>query len=97
MSTVAVSDIFEDKRTVAVDRVLFAVLDGSFDGEDVHSVDLETGDVLSTLVVFGQSGGAVGGCAHTVFVVCCGRVSILVLLKTQLEIRRSSYSRSRIV
>ena len=54
---------------MASDSVFFAVLDGGFDGEDVHSVDFETGDVLASFIVFGQSGSTVGGGAHAVFVV----------------------------
>lgn len=70
MAAVAVGDVFEDEGTVAGDGVLFAVFDGGFDGEDVHSVDFEAWDVLAAFVVFGQGGGAVGGGAHAVFVVC---------------------------
>ena len=52
MAAVAVCDVFEDQGAVAGDGVGFAVLDGGFDGEDVHAVDFEAGDVLSTFVVF---------------------------------------------
>lgn len=69
MATVAVGDVFEDEGTVAGNGVAFAVLHGGFDGEDVHAVDLETGDVLAALVVFGQGSGAGGGGTHAVFVV----------------------------
>ena len=69
MAAVAVGYVFEDEGPVAGGGVFFAVLNGGFDGEDVHSVDFETGDVLPALVVLGQSGGAVGGGAHAVFVV----------------------------
>lgn len=69
MPAVAVGDVLEDERAVAFGGVLFAVLDGGFDGEDVHAVDFEAGDVLAAFVVFGESGGAVGGGAHAVFVV----------------------------
>lgn len=66
---VAVRDVFEDQGAMAFGGVFLAVLDGGFDGEDVHAVDFEAGDVLAALVVFGQGGGAVGGGTHAVFVV----------------------------
>ena len=66
---VAVRDVFENQGAVAFGGVIFAVLDGGFDGEDVHAVDFEAGDVLAALVVFGQRGGAVGGSTHAVLVV----------------------------
>ena len=70
---VAVGDVFEDQGPVAFGGVFLAVLDGGFDGEDVHAVDFEAGDVLAAFVVFGQGGGAVGGGAHAIFVVWEGR------------------------
>lgn len=69
VAAVAVGDVFEDQGAVAFGGVFFAVLDGGFDGEDIHAVDFEAGDVLSAFVVFGKSGGAVGGGTHTVLVV----------------------------
>ena len=69
MPAVAVRDVFEDQGAVAFGGVFLAILDGGFDGEDVHAVDFEAGDVLAALVVFGQGGGAVGGGTHAVFVV----------------------------
>ena len=69
MAAVAVGDVFEDEGPVAFGGVLFAVLDGGFDGEDVHAVDFEAGDVLAAFVIFGERGGSVGSGAHTVFVV----------------------------
>ena len=38
MAAVTVGDVFEDEGPVAFGRVAFAVLDGGFDGEDVHAV-----------------------------------------------------------
>ena len=69
VSTVAVRDVLEDQGAVAFGGVFLAILDRGFDGEDVHAVDLEAGDVLAALVVFGQGGGAVGSGTHAVFVV----------------------------
>ena len=69
MASVAVGDVFEDEGPVAGDGVAFTVFDGRFDGEDVHSIHFQPGDVLAAFIVFGKSSGA-GGCgAHTVFVV----------------------------
>jgi hypothetical protein len=50
---VAVGDVFEDDGPVAGDCVGFGVRDGCFDGEDVHAVYFEAGDVLPALVVVG--------------------------------------------
>ena len=69
VTTVTVGDVLEDERTLAGDGVVLTVLDGGLGGQDVHAVDLETGDVLTTLVVLGQGGGAGGGGTHTVLVV----------------------------
>ncbi len=69
MASITVGDVFEDEWAVAGDRVLLAVFDGGFDGENVHTVDLETWNILASLVVFRQGGGAVGCGSHTVFVI----------------------------
>ena len=66
---VAVGDVFEDEGPVAFGGVLFAVLDGGFDGEYVHAVDFEAGDILAAFVIFREGGGSVGGGAHAVFIV----------------------------
>ena len=70
MPAVAVGDVFENQGPVTFGGVTFAVLDGGFDGEDVHAVDFEARDVLPAFVVFGEGGGAVGGGAHAILVVC---------------------------
>jgi len=54
VATVAVGHVFEDEGAVAGDCVGFAVRDGGFDGEDVHAVYLETGNILTALVVVGE-------------------------------------------
>ena len=73
MATIAVCDVFEDKWAFFFDGVLLAVLDGGFDCEDVHGVDLQAGDVLAALVVFCESGRASGRCTHAVFVVLASK------------------------
>lgn len=70
VTTVAVGNVLQDHGSGAVLGELLAVLDGGLDGEDVHTIDLETRDVLSALVVVGQGGGPSGGGTHTVLVVC---------------------------
>lgn len=69
VASVSVGDEFVDEGTVALSGPLLAECDGLLAGKDVHTVDLETRDVLTTLVVLGQGGGAVGGSTHTVLVV----------------------------
>ncbi len=69
MASITVGDVFEDEWAVAGDCVLLAVFDGGFDGENVHTVNFETWNILASLVVFCQGGGAVGCGSHTVFVV----------------------------
>ena len=69
MAAVAVGDVLKDEGPMAFGGVFFAVLDSGFDGEDIHPVDFEAGDILTAFVVFGKSGGSVGGGTHAVFVV----------------------------
>ena len=69
MTTVTVGDVLVDKGTLAGVAPLLTVLHSGLDGEGVHAVDLETRDVLTTLVVLGEGGRAVGGGTHTVLVV----------------------------
>lgn len=71
MPAVAVSDIFEDEGSVAGDGVLLAVFDGGFDGEDVHAIDFEAGNVLPAFVVFCHRSRTICGSSHPVFVVWC--------------------------
>ena len=78
VASVAVGDVFVVEGALAGGAVLLAVLDGGLDGEDVHAVDLQAGDVLAALVVVGDGRGSVGGSAHAVLVVLayenCGEV-----------------------
>jgi len=69
VASVAVGDVFVHKRSLAGGGVLFSVLDRGLDGEHVHAVDLQTGNVLAALVVVGEGRGAVGSGAHAVLVV----------------------------
>jgi hypothetical protein len=69
VASVTVGNVFVDEGTLASGGVLLSVLDSGLDSEDVHTVDLQTGDVLSTLVVVGEGRRAVGGGSHTVLVV----------------------------
>lgn len=69
VTTVAVGDVLEDHGALVGSGPLLTVLDGSLDGKDVHAVDLEARDVLTTLVVVGQGGGTGSRGTHTVLVV----------------------------
>lgn len=69
VTSVSVGDKLKDKRTLASCGPLAAELGRGLDGEDVHAVDLETGNVLATLVVLGDGRRAVGSSTHTVLVV----------------------------
>lgn len=69
VAAVSVGDIFEDERAVVAGGEVLAVLDGSLDGEDIHTVDLETGDILATLVVVGKGRRPSSGSTHSVLVV----------------------------
>ena len=69
MTSVTVGDVFVDEGSLASGAVLLSVLDGCLDSEDIHAVDLQTRNVLSTLVVVGDGGGTVSGGTHTVLVV----------------------------
>merc|ERR1712072_505455 len=73
VTAVSVSHVLVDERAVAILAPLLAVLHSSLDGEDVHTVDLQTGDVLATLVVLGHGGGTASGGTHTVLVVLAAK------------------------
>ena len=70
MTSVSVGDELVDERSLSGSAPFLAELGGSLDGEDVHTVDLETRDVLTTLVVVGDGGRTVSSRSHTVLVVC---------------------------
>lgn len=70
VTSIPVGDILKNHRAVVGISPLLAVLDSRLDSETVHAVDLETRDVLATLVVVCESGRPVGRCTHTVLVVC---------------------------
>lgn len=75
VTSVSVSDVFKDHRTIVSIGPLLAVLDSSLNSKAVHAVDLQTRDVLSTLVVV-REGRGTGRCrTHTVLVVCGAFVS----------------------
>lgn len=69
VATVSVRDILVDERALFVLAPLLAVLDSGLDSEDVHSIDFETGNVLTASVVIGVGRRAVCRSAHAVFVV----------------------------
>lgn len=69
VTTISVGDVFENHGALVGNSPVLAVLDGGLDGEDVHAVDLETRDVLSTLVVVGQGRGTGSRGTHTILVV----------------------------
>jgi hypothetical protein len=54
VTSVSVGDELVHQRTVALSGPLLAECDGLLAGEDIHTVDLKTGDVLATLVVLGD-------------------------------------------
>lgn len=70
VTSIPVGDILKNHGAVVGISPLLAVLDSRLDSETVHAVDLETRDVLATLVVVRESGRPVGRCTHTVLVVC---------------------------
>lgn len=70
MTTVSVGNELEDQRAFASGTPFLTEGGGGLDGEDVHTVDLETRNVLTTLVVVGQGGSTGSGSTHTIFVVC---------------------------
>jgi hypothetical protein len=85
VTSVAVGDILVDERTLASGGVFLSVLDGSLDSEYVHAVDLQTGNVLATLVVVGEGGGAVRSGTHTVLVVYVMLVDVVEVSQTCLR------------
>ena len=77
VTTVTVGDVLENHGALLGASPLLSVLDGGLDSEDVHAVDLETRDVLTTLVVLGEGGRAGSGGTHTVLVVWNAMISRL--------------------
>ena len=69
MTAISVGDVFEDEGAMAGPGVFFAVLNSSFDCKDVHAIDLQPWDVLTTLIVFSEGRSAIGSRAHSIFVV----------------------------
>ena len=70
MTSISVGDELVDEGSLSSGAPFLSELGGSLDGKNVHTVDLQTRNVLSTLVVFGKSGGTVGSSTHAVLVVC---------------------------
>jgi hypothetical protein len=69
VASISVGHVFVHERSLASGAIFLSVLDCGLDGEDVHAVDLQARNVLATLIVFGNGGGAVRGGTHTIFVV----------------------------
>jgi hypothetical protein len=69
VATISVGYVFENKRAMSSSRVLFTILNSSLYCEHIHSVDLETRNILTTLVIVGKSRRAVGGGTHSILVV----------------------------
>lgn len=69
VATVTVCDVLEHHRAVAVLGPLLSVLDRGLDRQDIHAVNLQSGDVLATLVVIRQGRRTGRGGTHTVLVV----------------------------
>ena len=70
VTSVPVGDELVDEGSLSWGAPFLAELGGGLNGEDVHAIDLQTGNVLATLVVVGDGGGAVGRGTHAVLVVC---------------------------
>lgn len=69
VTTIAVGDVFENHGALAGGSPFLAVLDSGLDGQDIHAINLETRNVLSALVVIGQSRRTGSRSTHTVLVV----------------------------
>ncbi|KAH3687932.1 hypothetical protein WICPIJ_001088 [Wickerhamomyces pijperi] len=72
VTTVSVGFVLQDQWTVTGDGPVLSELGGLVTGQDVHTVDLQTWDVLTSLVVVSQGGGSGGRGTHTVLVVFTG-------------------------
>jgi hypothetical protein len=69
VTSVSVGDELQNDGSLSGGDVLLGEGGSLLDGEDIHSVDLKTGNVLSTLVVLSQGGGTAGSGTHSVLVV----------------------------
>ena len=70
VTSVPVGDELVDERALASGAPFLTKLRGGLDSENVHAIDLQTGNVLAALVIVGEGGRAVGGGTHAVLVVC---------------------------
>ena len=70
VATIAVRDELEEKRALLLgDSPVTGVAHGLEGRDDVHSVDLEAGNLIAASVVGGVGRGTLGRRAHAVFVV----------------------------
>jgi hypothetical protein len=68
VSTRTVSNEFHDQRTLSGHSVLLGEGSSLLDCKDIHTVDLQSGNVLTVLEVLGQDGGTSGGRTHAILV-----------------------------
>lgn len=69
MPSIPISDHLHHQRSLARRRPLLGKLGGFPDGEDIHSVDLKTRDLVAASEEGSVHGRSLGGCAHSVLVV----------------------------
>ncbi|KAH3661905.1 hypothetical protein OGAPHI_006084 [Ogataea philodendri] len=69
VSTVSVSLVLQNKWSVTGNTPVLGELGGLVNGQDIHTVNLQTWDVLTSLVVLGHGRGSRSRSSHTVLVV----------------------------
>jgi hypothetical protein len=69
VSTATVSKEFHDQRTLYGHSILHGEGSSLLDCKDIHTVDLQSGNVPTVLEVLGQDGGTSGGRTHAILVV----------------------------
>ena len=69
MTTVTVGNEFKEDGSLATGDPVTGVLYGLLHGDDIHSVRLDTGDLVATSEVLGIGGASRSGGTHTILVV----------------------------
>ena len=69
VTTVTVGDELEEDGSLAAGDPVASVLNGLLDSNDIHSIGLDTRDLVTTGEVLGIRRAALCGCTHSVLIV----------------------------
>jgi hypothetical protein len=94
VSTATVSKELHDQRTLYGHSILHGEGSSLLDCKDIHTVDLQSGNVPTVLEVLGQDGGTSGGRTHAILVVLTSKDDLVghVVRLEDLALVRSTIS-----